>query len=269
VRWDGSDDAIAELRQDVAVHAGTESAAFVFDLLGPVAYRFRQSDGSLALPVKLAGGFHLLGEVTTAEDSTIRSCIGRLGPVLTEMWRIPTILVPPLPRFVFGGCCRAKNHAIGSGTETAAKNMIGRIAHLRKVAKTELQKIGGENWWLADMVSGLGGVENLAELKSMMAPDNVHFTGVGYSKIGAEIFEGISKVKTKVERAAPKPKVYYWHGFTSTNGATGLRRDHSGTNRGGSGGRGSRQGQDRGRRGPSSGRAGDGGGGHRFNPYAR
>jgi len=157
LRWDGSDSAAEAIRQDIGSHTGKEDAAFVFDFLSPVAYRFRQSDGGLALPVKLAGGFHLLGEATIADDGKIREWVKRLGPVLQRMSCRPTVLIPPLPRFVFGGCCRAKNHAIGSGSETAAKEMIGNIAHLRKVAKTELQKMGAENWWLADTLSALGG----------------------------------------------------------------------------------------------------------------
>jgi len=260
IKWDGSDAAIDALKMDVDAHTGIENAAFIFDFLTPIAYRFRQSDGSLAMPVKLAGGFHLLGEVTTADDAMLRSCINRLGPVLNAMGSKPKIFIPPLPRFVFGGCCRARNHAPGSGTDTASKTMIGKIAHLRKTAKSELQKSGLNNWWIADTLTALGGEDGIGDMKNVMAGDNVHFTGSGYAKIATEVSECLGRLSAKSQKPASKPQTFHWHGFVSPNGASGLRRD-AGKGRGtppGSGGGGFYRGNNRGAA-----------RGHRYNPYQR
>jgi len=157
VRWDGSEAAANEINADAVTYTDKANAAFVFDFLGPVAYRFSQPDGSSAMPVKFSGGFHLMGEATVAEDSLIRATVKRLGPTLNTMCAKPTVLIPPLPRYVFGGCCRLKTHSIGSGTEESAKKMIAKISHMRKTAKTELQKSKTENWWLSDTLTALGG----------------------------------------------------------------------------------------------------------------
>jgi len=264
VIWDGSDNAIEALQKDVDAHAGIESAGFVFDFLSPIAYRFKQSDGSLALPVKLAGGYHLLGEAAVAEDSTIKNCVDRLSPVLVKMCRSPTVLIPPLPRFVFGGCCRAKHHAVGSGSDNAAKNMLSNIAHIRKRAKTDLQKAIGGDWWLADTLAKLGGDDG-SDLKSVCAGDNVHFTGLGYAKIASEISDCFNKIAAKMQREPVKQQNFHWHGFTSPNGATGMRRD-AGMQNISQGWRGQAK---RGGGGRGAGRVGDHNISSRYNPYAR
>jgi len=97
IHWDGSDRSIEQISQDVAAHTGADHCCFVFDLLGPSAYRFEQSDGSLAMPVKIGGGFHLLGEANIADESMIKTFIGRVGPLLTKMAVKPTVLIPPPP----------------------------------------------------------------------------------------------------------------------------------------------------------------------------
>ncbi len=38
-------------------------AVYVFDILGNSSARFRQEDGGSSLPIKLNGGYHLLGEL--------------------------------------------------------------------------------------------------------------------------------------------------------------------------------------------------------------
>jgi len=239
IHWDGSDSAADAIRLDASAHTGNEDTAFVFDFLGPSAYRFKQSDGSLAMPVKFSGGFHLLGEAAVADDAIIRGCVKRLVPVLVEMCRRPTVLIPPLPRFVFGGCCRLKNHSVGSGSDEAAKKMIDQFGHLRKTAKAELQKISIENWWLADTMAALGGEDPMGSLKLVTAKDNVHFSGLGYSKIATEIKEGFSKLEARISQKKPKTTTYYWHGFASNNGSPGPRDGGRGPRGGGrSGGRG-------------------------------
>jgi len=228
IPWDGSENAAEQIRADAAAHASKPDSAFVFDMLGPVAYRFRQADGSLAMPVKVSGGFHLLGEATMADDGIIKNCVKRLVPTLNTMCAKPTILIPPLPRFVFGGCCRLKNHSVGSGTEAAAKKIVSELAHVRKVAKTELQKTVNGSWWLADPLNALGGEDWQQDLKHVTARDNVHFTGTGYAKIAGEIRNSLEKIRAKDDRVTDRMQTYYWRGFTSTNGAAGSRRSGGG-----------------------------------------
>jgi len=179
------------------------------------------------------GGFHLLGEATVADDGMIRGCINKLGPVLAKMCQKPTVLIPPLPRFVFGGCCKLKDHAAGSGTGDSPKNMIEKISHVRKIAKGGVQNLNISNWWMADTLGALGGEDALTELKHVTAKDNVHFTGTGYAKIGEEIKSCLAKITGRSRMQVERPTSYYWHGFNSPNGAMGPRR---GAQRGGGGG---------------------------------
>jgi len=252
IHWDGSEAAAKKITEDVSAHTDITDAAFVFDFLSPVSYRFAQPDGSSAMPVKFSGGFHLLGEVVVAEDSLIRSCIDRLAPALGKMCLKPTILIPPLPRFVFGGCCKQRGHAPGSGTVENAKKMIEQLGHVRKVAKTEVQKLGLPNWWIADTLGALGGEDPLSNLKTVIAPDNVHFSGSGYAKLGGEIKKCIELISKKEETKQVEGIKYHWHGFNSLRGAPGPRSTAPASCRG----RGNHN-----CRGPKGGAGGGGGGG--------
>jgi len=224
IKWDGSDSAAELIKADVAAHSGMEDAAFVFDCLGQTAYRFRQPDGSLAMPVKFGGGYHLLGEAAIADDNIVRASIKKLGPVLSGMSSKPTVIVPPLPRYIFGGCCRLKNHSHGSGSGEMAKKMLDQIAHVRRTLKSEIGKQISGKWWLADPLTAMGGEEGPAGIKPLFANDNVHFTGYCYAKIAGEIRDSFRKIQERSDRPPVKAATYYWHGFVSPNGTPGPRR---------------------------------------------
>jgi len=221
IRWDGSDGALREIQLDSMRFTASTELVFVFDFLGPIPYRFEQSDGSLAMPIRIGDtGFHLLGAAAVAEDSTIRKTILRLEPLLKTMSTSATVLIPPLPRFVFGGCCRDPSHANGSGSGDSPKKMITSLARIRKLAKTEIQKMGLGNYWLADPLSALSGsADPLAELKNLSAKDNVHFTAPGYSKLANMISDAVEKVGGRNNMARKKEVRYYWRGFSSPRGA--------------------------------------------------
>jgi len=104
----------------------------------------------------------------------------------------------------------------------------------------------------ADTNTALGNSpDSLSDLRKIMAPDNVHFTAVGYSKIAVEIAAGISKLVEKESVPSRQGRQYYWHGFSSPNGSNGPRLgggNHGRPGRGGgrgSGGRGSNRGSNR------------------------
>jgi len=154
----------------------------------------------------------------------IKNGVKRVEPILSAMCKHSVVLIPPLPRFIFGGCCKQRRHAAGSGTENSTKLMSEKIRHVRHAAKLELQKLKISGWWLADTNTALGNSpDTLSDLKKLMAGDNVHFTGVGYSKIAVEIAAGISKLGEKMSLPVNDAKCFYWHGFASPNGACGPR----------------------------------------------
>jgi hypothetical protein len=51
------------------------------DTLGNTVFRFQQADGSLTLPIMLAGRHHMLGGLVVIRDKTYREVVGKCLPV--------------------------------------------------------------------------------------------------------------------------------------------------------------------------------------------
>ena len=66
--------------QSLQKSAGT---ALVFDFFGNFVFRFRQVDGSMVLPVNIAGTHHMLGDVGVCSDQAFVNLISTLIPVLS------------------------------------------------------------------------------------------------------------------------------------------------------------------------------------------
>ena len=64
----------------------------------------------------------------------------------------PKIILPPLLRFVSGGCCGESSHAHYVGSEGHGDDFLKKIVHLRKVVKTELIRSSLTGYWVADPV---------------------------------------------------------------------------------------------------------------------
>ena len=84
------------------------------------------------------------------------------------------IILPPLPRFVSGGCCGKLSHACNVGSEGHGDDFLKKIVHLRKVVKTELIGSSLTGYWVADPVVYLLD-SNL--LRPATAADLTHFFG--------------------------------------------------------------------------------------------
>ena len=109
IGWDGSDAAIVRLRAELEKVSGFKNATFVFDLLTCTSHRFIQADGGLALPVKSGARFYLLGDVALCDDKMMKAAVAKILPVLSSVSG-PKVVLPPLPRFVTGGCCGEPTH---------------------------------------------------------------------------------------------------------------------------------------------------------------
>ena len=85
----------------------------VLDLFGNTSTKFRQADDTLALATRVGGewGWHMLGEVVATPDTFLSEQVGSLGGVLASIKNHSKIMLPPIPRYVFGSCCNDISHA--------------------------------------------------------------------------------------------------------------------------------------------------------------
>ena len=107
----------------------------VLDLMGNFSYRFEQVDGNMAIPIWLGGKPHLLGRVGVCGDKVIKDLVAKLLPLLHTNESHPKVVIPPIFRYINGGCCQEATHAGNSLEDNHATTMIEKVTHLRKIVR--------------------------------------------------------------------------------------------------------------------------------------
>jgi hypothetical protein len=228
--------------KDLALPAGS---AVVMDLLTNSTYRYKQFDGTLALPFKEGGAYHLPGNITVCSESNFKRILGQLQQILLSCQNTIKVILPPMPRYLSGGCCGNPAHCTNMAQEDFGTTLLSKISNLRSAQKLELNKMCVANYWLLDGIASLLGFEpkqsrpstrECAEkLKSMLSKDNVHFTNDGYRNIVQCIFVAIcgmfNGTLTKSEQntsgtvsgtgTGTRKLSFFWRGFVSPVGADG------------------------------------------------
>jgi hypothetical protein len=239
--WVASESNIESLISKLKTTTIPPGAAIVIDLLSNSTYRYEQFDGTLALPYKEGGSYHLPGDITVCSDSNFKRILGQLQPILLSCQNVVKIILPPMPRYLTGGCCGNPSHSTNITGDDFAFNLLNKITNLRGIQKSELLKMGVKNFWLLDGVAALigfepkqnkpGAKECAAAAKKFMAADHVHFNRYGYENIVQVVFVTIrglfngSLAKSEQTVAAgfiPKKPTYFWRGFVSPVGVPGL-----------------------------------------------
>ena len=229
---------IKQKLSEVQTDGGT---AMIFDLFGNTCFRFEQPDGTMAVPIMLAGRYHLLGNVGTISDENFKLVIRKVLCILDHFPALPKVVVPPIPRYVGGGCCHDVTHAPNVGNKGYGEEIVGKTAHLRRVMREELKNSPIKNFWIPDVIAGLTPpavkslADSAAELTMISIGDNVHLTSNGYNLLSNCICESLMNLQNKVTAAVPlisgsRSSMFYWRGFVSCRGSARAS---------GSGGRGS------------------------------
>ena len=210
-----------------------EGTLYVLDLLSNSTTRFVQYDGSLALPVKgEGGGYHLIGEVTTIDDSMVGRLVTIVSGILKTIGDAPKVIVPPLPRHFITPCCNHRAHCTNRSGKDYGVGLLGGLTAVRKAMKVALDKCGTQNFWLLDGIGAISGhmpgsigrpgnQEILESLATAFGRDGIHLSGSGLQNISRAIIASI-KLLCKKDTAVPSVagcKKYHWRGFNSATGS--------------------------------------------------
>ncbi len=97
------------------------------------------------------------------------------------------VFTPPIPRFVFGSCCRDLSHGSNITMGGHSEKMLGEHCSIRNSLKGILAKEGLPNTRVLDTLGAITGKNSVASqlevLKSITAKDNVHLTPSGYRSL--------------------------------------------------------------------------------------
>jgi len=223
--WTPTTSNISKLQHEIAELDPGQDCLFICDLLSNVCYGFEQLNGSIALPVKSGGTYHMYGKVTVNSKDSTHHVLERLLPVFNSVPGLKIVL-PPLPRYLFSPCCGDPSHCEELGDVSYAPELLEKTVVLRKVLRDFLHA-RVSNVWVPETVAKLSGehtsITNQIEgLRTMFSEDGVHL-----SPNGADAYACIVKTLIDEKISAPirvsgggKPREYFWRGFVSPTGSS-------------------------------------------------
>jgi hypothetical protein len=177
----------------------------VMELFGNSTFRYRQFDGTMALPYKSQKGYHLPGKIGVSDNDSFLRTATMANELISLDGPSVRIIIPPLPRHLFKGCCGQPDHSTNLNDEGYALQLLQDTLQFRTLIKNFLLEQGIDNFFVLDGVGALLGIppggnrgpaaELLSDLEKIVAADNVHYTELGYKNMCDVIVSAIDQVR--------------------------------------------------------------------------
>jgi hypothetical protein len=245
--WLATPENIAILVEKLRLADPDENTTVILELFGNSTYRYRQFDGTMALPFKASNGYHLEGDVGVCDDDSFLKHVATTKEVFEISAPGVKIVIPPLPRHLYTPCCNNRKHCTNFKSEGYELNMLQATTHFRPLLKDAVAKLGVQKYFVLDGVGGILGVpagenrgaaaEIIRELKNYCGSDGVHFTETGYANLTRTVISAIDGVrsgtltKSMTEKQGISGKrgggTFFWRGFISPMGHAGGGADRS------------------------------------------
>ena len=172
----------------------------------------------------------MMGDVVPSPDEALVGQIRGLRPVLEILKDVKKVFVPPIPRFVFGGCCATKHHAPNTASPDHPATMITEHIRQRHTITKALIDSKTSHFRVTDVLSIYSSThdtitDKARKFRTFSHKDNVHLTPAGYKLLAEELVMDcniISAKQNSAKHAEPKPtppcEEKMWRGFRTTRG---------------------------------------------------
>jgi hypothetical protein len=200
----------------------------VLDLYGNLSCRFEQFDGSISLPYKSKGRYHFAGNIVTCPLTSFKKVLENTTCVFNAKKDSKLIVIPPLPRFLFSGCCSQPGHSGNVHKDGHAQKLLTDTIGLRNCLKKFVASLGLGNCrvldscCVTDCASTVNITVRLDALRTVTANDSVHFSSVGYDNLVRNILRESITRDVSGDNRQLSSKTHFWRGFRSTVGAAAV-----------------------------------------------
>jgi hypothetical protein len=235
-----------------------EKTILVYDLYGNSTFRFEQFDGSLSMPFNSSGKYHMAGNIVVCPLQVFRKIFENTSALLVRHKTVRSIIIPPLPRYLFTGCCMKPDHSTNINSTGYCTKLLTDMINIRNNLKKLVSELGIrghvlDSCCVTSCPTTANTLTRIDALRTVFAPDGVHFLPAGYENLVAAITSAPIRRPVLSPVSARTSKIYYWRGFRSAVGSRAVPSLNRGSFRGGHSAK-----NDRGYRNP-----------HFFHPYRR
>jgi len=227
--WTLTDTNIGKVVTEIGKLEHADRAICILDIVSNTSFRFEnREDGSLSLPFKIDGQYHMDGRVTTCTLETLHTLMNKAAPIIDALPGLK-ICTPPIPRYLKTPCCDMEGHCDGISESDHAVDLMSKTLAMRRQLKEYSVQKGISNMWVPDMLRMLfplaGTTVALTEqILTVTHSDGVHLTDDGYAMLSNVLLD---VVKTRLasndvvsgESSSGTSRSYYWRGFTSPTGS--------------------------------------------------
>jgi hypothetical protein len=244
--WLASKENIESLSEKLKKIDCNEQSTLAFDLFGNSSFRFEQFDGSLSMPFKQSGSHHLAGKIVTCPPPVYKRILDGTADLFTTHKTAKIIIVPPLPRYLFRGCCHQKDHSTNVREQGHSSKLLSDTISLRNTLKKFVASLSisrclvMDSCCIVDCPPTANITSRIESLKSVCAQDGVHFKTEGYDNLVACINKSVSLLAKSTSVVSTSKKQHYWRGFKSLCGSASVAPNVHGCVRGGKAVRGGR-----------------------------
>jgi hypothetical protein len=240
--WLATPENIELLTEKLNTIAPDPNTVIILELHSNSTFRYRQFDGTMALPYKTSTGYHMGGDVGVCDDEAFVRLTKTAGGLLETCGECVKILIPPLPRYLYTGCCSSKSHCTNRSNEDYELSLLQATTHFRPLLKDTLLRLGLEKFYVIDGIGAVLGVppgenrgapiEILKELTPFYAPDGVHLLENGYANMSRTIVAAVAGIASgTLLKPKQSPNIsgknsggsYFWRGFISPVGYGGAK----------------------------------------------
>ena len=151
----------------------------------------------------------MLGEVKGASNETVKKILDNLSQTFSVLREQKKIIIPPIPRYMFGGCCADPMHAPNTSDTEDPKRTLSDHLRIRNTIKQSLVSKGEKRLRVLDFV-GIYAPDHLnmhnktLALKTITHTDNVHLTQQGYDTLADTLIKQAQSL-TKASLAVDAP----------------------------------------------------------------
>jgi hypothetical protein len=188
------------------------------------------------------------GNIAVCPPPVYKRILDITASLLTTHHGSIIVLVPPLPRYLFTGCCNQPGHSTNISMPGYSNTLLSDTIGLRNQLKKFVVGLGikrclvMDSCCVADCPATANTVTRLDALKKVCAQDGVHFTPDGYRNLVDSILkcDSLLSVKSVIVTTTAAKQCHYWRGFKSHRGSALGNTSQRGATRGGKFGRGGR-----------------------------